>query len=179
MAEFKDGNLFFEIMQQEIWNKAQMDTVAQLALYEKNKKNYTWNQSADAVLFFCADEATAKKVVEEIKKNPADWRSITARYSEKVAADSSRYEWSQLPNLNKAVPKAGTLTSPVVNTNDNTVSFAYVFQAYAEPLPRSFQEAKGLVISDHQAILEKEWTAALKKKYPVVIDNKVLAAISK
>jgi len=179
MAEFKDGNLFFEIMQQEIWNKAQMDTVAQLALYEKNKKNYTWNQSADAVLFFCADEATAKKVVEEVKKKPADWRSITARYSEKVAADSSRYEWSQLPNLNKAVPKAGTLTSPVVNTNDNTASFAYVFQAYAEPLPRSFQEAKGLVISDYQAILEKEWTAALKKKYPVVVDNKVLAAISK
>ena len=50
MMEFKDGNLFFEIMQQEIWNKAQTDSTALIALYEKNKKSYTWNQCADAVL---------------------------------------------------------------------------------------------------------------------------------
>ena len=70
MNEFKDGNIFFEIMQQEVWNKAQTDSAALKALYEKNKKNYTWNQSADAVLFFCSDENTAKTVYEEIKKNP-------------------------------------------------------------------------------------------------------------
>ena len=38
MIEFTDGNLFFEIMQQEVWNKAQNDSAALLALYEKNKK---------------------------------------------------------------------------------------------------------------------------------------------
>ena len=37
MNEFRDGNLFFEIMQQEIWNKTQNDSTALLALYEKNK----------------------------------------------------------------------------------------------------------------------------------------------
>jgi len=179
MNEFKDGNLFFEIMQQEIWNKAQTDTAAQQALYEKNKKNYTWNQCADAVLFFCADEATAKKVYDEVKRQPAAWRKIVDLNTEKVAADSSRYEWSQLPNLNKAVPKAGTMTSPLVNTNDNTASFAYIFQSYAQPMQRTFNEARGLVISDYQAILEKQWTDVLKKKYPVVIDKKVLADISK
>jgi peptidyl-prolyl cis-trans isomerase SurA len=179
MTEFKDGNIFFEIMQQEIWNKAQTDTAALQALYEKNKKNYIWNQCADAVLFFCSDETTAKKIYDEVKKKPADWNKIIEMYSEKVVADSSRYEWSQIPNLFKMIPKAGMITTPLVNTNDNTASFAYIIQAYTQPMQRIFNEAKGLVINDYQTILETQWTEALKKKYPVVIDQKVLESISK
>lgn len=179
MMEFKDGNLFFEIMQQEIWNKAQTDSTALIELYEKNKKSYTWNQCADAVLFFCSDEPTAKKVNEEVKKNPADWRKVVDLYSEKVVADSSRYEWSQIPDLLKMTPKPGMITSTLINPNDNTASFAYIIKTYPEPMQRTFNESKGLLISDYQAILEKQWNVELKKKYPVIIDQKVLNDISK
>lgn len=179
MMEFKDGNLFFEIMQQEIWNKAQTDSSALNALYEKNKKTYIWHQCADAVLFFCSDEPTAKKVYEEVKKKPADWRKVIELFSEKVVADSSRYEWSQIPDLLKKIPIAGMVTSTMVNPNDNTASFAYIIQAYPEPMQRTFNEAKGLLISDYQAILEKQWNLDLKKKYPVMVDQKVLSDISK
>ena len=179
MIEFKDGNIFFEIMQQEIWNKAQIDSVALKNLYEKNKTSYVWNQCADAVLFFCSDESTAKKLYDEVKKNPAGWRKLTEQYSEKVVADSSRYEWSQIPNLNKMIPKAGLITTPFVNTNDNTASFAYIVQSYTQPMQRTFSEAKGMVINDYQAILETKWVELLKKKYPVVIDQKVLSEVSK
>jgi len=150
-----------------------------LALYNKNKKEYTWKQSADVVIFFCSDQSIAKTVYEKIKTNPADWKKIVDMYSEKVLADSSRYEWSQIPNLNKMVPKAGMLTSPVLNNTDNTASFAYVVNSYPQPSPRSFNEAKGLVINDYQVELEKQWDEALRKKYPVVIDQKVLNEISK
>ena len=71
------------------------------------------------------------------------------------------------------------ITSPLVNTNDNTASFAYIIQSYSQPMQRTFMEAKGLVINDYQTILENQWTEALKKKYPVVIDQKVLNDISK
>lgn len=179
MIEFKDGNIFFEIMQQEIWNKAQIDSVALKNLFEKNKTSYVWNQCADAVLFFCSDESTAKKLYDEVKKNPASWRKLTEQYSEKVVADSSRYEWSQIPNLFKMTPKAGLITNPFVNTNDNTASFAYIVQAYSQPMQRTFSEAKGLVINDYQTILETKWVELLKKKYPVVIDQKVLGEISR
>lgn len=60
MTEFKDGNLFFEIMQQEIWNKAQSDSAALVNLYNKNKAGYLWKQSAEAVIFFCSDSITAQ-----------------------------------------------------------------------------------------------------------------------
>ena len=68
MDEFRDGNLFFEIMQQEVWNKAQNDSAALLALYEKNKSQYNWKQSADAVIFFCSDEGTAKTLDGSVKE---------------------------------------------------------------------------------------------------------------
>lgn len=179
MTEFKDGNIFFEIMQQEVWNKAQLDTAALQALYAKNKNQYMWKQSADAVVFFCSDETTAKTAYEEVRKNPGDWKIIADKYIEKLVADSSRYEWSQLPSLNKMVPKAGMITPPVVNSTDNTASFALIIKSYPQPGQRSFNEAKGLVINDYQAVLEQQWDEALRKKYPVVIDQKVLAEISK
>jgi peptidyl-prolyl cis-trans isomerase SurA len=179
MSEFRDGNLFFEIMQQEVWNKAQNDSAALVSLYEKNKNNYNWKQSADAVVFFCSDQDIAKKVFDQLKKNPVNWRNISEEESEKVVADSSRYEWDQIPNLNKMSPTAGMLTNVLINKNDNTASFAYIIKVYPQPMQRSFTEAKGLVVNDYQALLEEQWTKELKKKYPVVIDQNVLSSISK
>lgn len=179
MQEFTEGNLFFEIMQQEIWNKAQSDSAALEALYEKNKPTYLWKQSADAVVFFCSDETIAKTAYEELKKNPVGWRKVAETYSEKIVVDSSRYEWSQLPNLEKTTPIAGMITSPLLNKTDNTASFAYIVKVYPQPTQRSFNEAKGLVINDYQEYLEQQWNEALKKKFPVIIDQKVLEAISK
>lgn len=50
---------------------------------------------------------------------------------------------------------------------------------YTQESARSFNEAKGLVMNDYQTLLEEEWIKGLKKKYPVVIDQKVLATILK
>jgi peptidyl-prolyl cis-trans isomerase SurA len=179
MNEFRDGNLFFEIMQQEIWNRTQNDSTALLALYEKNKNNYNWKPGADAVIFFCSDVNTAKALYEQVKKNPESWRKAAETFSEKVVADSARYEWAQIPGVEKTSRKAGTLTSQIVNPTDNTASFAYIIKIYTDPAPRTFNEAKGLVMNDYQTWLEERWIKDLRKKYPVVIDQKVMAEISK
>jgi peptidyl-prolyl cis-trans isomerase SurA len=179
MSEFRDGNLFFEIMQQEVWNKAQADTAALLALYEKKKADYYWKASADAVIFFCSDEATAKTLAEQIKKSPENWKKLSDALNEKVVADSGRYEWQQIPGLGETVPRVGMTTPLSINSSDRTASFAYVTVVYPKPAPRSYNEAKGLVMNDYQLVLENEWVNELKKKYPVEINQKVLAQISK
>ena len=179
MEEFRDGNLFFEIMQQEVWNKAQTDSTSLVALYEKNKNNYYWKPSAAAVIFFCSEQEIAQKLSEQLKKNAAVWRTAIEGYNEKVVADSGRYEWALIPGIAPEEPKENTITPVTLNKTDNTASFAYVITVYRDPQPRSFNEAKGLVMNDYQEQLEKEWIAELKKKYPVVVDKKVLASISK
>lgn len=177
MNEFRDGNLFFEIMQQEVWNKSQGDTAALKVLYEKNKQKYLWQQSVDAVLFFCADMNSATSTYDKVVANPGDWKKIAALLPEKVIADSARFEWNQVPNLKKLTPKAGMVTSPLLNQGDNTASFGYVVQVYHQPTQRSFDEARGMLINDYQQVLEKQWEEALRKKYPVVVDEKVLSSI--
>ena len=179
MSEFRDGNLFFEIMQQQIWNRAHSDSAELQALYQTNKKKYVWSKSADAVIFFCSDAQAAKTLSDQLKKNPLKWREYTDALAEKVVADSSRYEWTQIPDKNKAVPVNGRITTPVINPADNSASFAYIIKTYPTAMPRSFNDARGLVINDYQALLEEQWLKQLKQKYPVSIDWKVFESIAK
>ncbi len=179
MDEFRDGNLFFEIMQQEVWNKAQGDSTALLALYEKNKTLYNWKQSADAVIFFCSDEATAKTLSDQLKKNPVGWKTAVEAVNEKVVADSARYEWAQIPGMGQTKPQTGAITPITPNTTDKTASFALISKVYPIAENRTFNEAKGLLMNDYQTWLEAEWIKKLKIKYPVTVDQKVLAEISK
>jgi peptidyl-prolyl cis-trans isomerase SurA len=172
--EFKDGNLFFEIMQRQVWGPAQTDSTALLEYYQKNKTKYNWKQSADAVIFYASDAATAKSFLEDFKKSPTAWQQLVNDMSEKIAADSSRFEVTQIPNPTTLPWEEGTITSPLINKADNTASFAYIIKYYPQQEPRSFADAKGLVITDYQNDLEKTWLQELRKKYPVIINQKAL-----
>ena len=178
MNEFKDGNLIFEIMQQDIWNKAQTDSAALQAWYDKNKAKYMWKRSADAVVFMSGDEPAARILFNQLKIKPAEWKNLSDALSEKIIADSARFESDQIPGLTPANAKAGALTNITVNKNDNTTSFAYIINVYNQPTQRSFAESKGIVISEYQEELEKNFLKELKEKYPVKIDDMVLQSIS-
>jgi peptidyl-prolyl cis-trans isomerase SurA len=172
--EFKDGNLFFEIMQREVWGPAQTDSIALAKYFEKNRSKYNWKPSADAVIFYANDMVTAKTFNSDLKKAPASWHELVNTAEDKIAADSSRFEVSQIPNPAKQVLQPGTVTTPLLNKSDNTASFAYIIRNYNKTEPRNFADARGLVINDYQIELEKNWVDQLKKKYPVKINEKVL-----
>ena len=174
IIEFKEGNLFFEIMQQEIWGPAQTDSTALLSYFEKNRNKYNWKQSADALIFYASDPESARSFSEALKKNPSSLKQLIGNYSEKLVADSGRFELTQIPNAHKQALKAGLVTPTLVNTSDNTASFAYILRTYPPGGSRSFTEARGMVINDYQAELEKSWLAKLEKKYPVRVNERVL-----
>ena len=98
-------------------------------------------------------------------------------YRDRVVADSGRYEWEQLPGLEESSPKAGEPTAIVSNPVDRTSTFAWILEVYTQPSPRSFEEARGLVMNDYQAKLEEEWMKRLKKKYPVKVNEAELRSI--
>ena len=50
--------------------------------------------------------------------------------------------------------------------------FVYIWsKALIAPAAKSLEEGKGQIISDYQNFLEKEWIAALRKKYPVTLNE--------
>jgi peptidyl-prolyl cis-trans isomerase SurA len=177
MNEFKDGNLFFEIMQREIWNTAQTDEAALKKYFEANKTKYKWKPSADAVTFYCNDMTTAEALRKKIQDNPIAWQTTIAEFEERVSADSSRNELENIPSATKLTNENNVVTTPLVNPNDKSASFAWVIKHYNTTEPRSFEDAKGLVINDYQNMLDEKWIAQLKKKYPVVINQPVFKTL--
>ena len=179
MKELKDGNLFFDIMMREVWSNAQSDTAGQRAFYEQNKSKYKWNYSADAVIFYCSDSATARSFRNSLVKDKTKWRSAQENFSDRITLDSSRFEITKIPGAQKTTAKAGTITNIVKNKDDNSASFALIFKIYSLPSQKTFADARGDVVSDYQDSIDKKWIAELKKKYPVKVNEEVLKSIAK
>lgn len=179
MKELKDGNLFFDIMMKEIWSNAQTDTLGQKTYFNENKTKYSWKYSADAVIFYCGDEATAKSFRDILVKDPSKWKELLDGFSDKITSDSSRFEINKIPGAQKATARTGTITPIVKNKDDNSASFALVFKIYPLPGQKTFADARGDIISDYQDAIDKKWIAELKKKYPVKVNEDVLKSIAK
>lgn len=179
MKELKDGNLFFDIMMREVWSKAQSDTTGQREYYNQNINKYKWTYSADAVIFYCGDDASARAFRELVVKDKSKWKEVLESFSDKITSDSARFEITKIPGAQKATSKAGTITNIVKNKDDNSSSFALIFKTYPTPGQKAFADARGDVISDFQDSIDKKWIAELKKKYPVKVNEAVLRNISK
>jgi peptidyl-prolyl cis-trans isomerase SurA len=175
--EFKEANLLFGIMEKKVWGKANADTTGLLNCYNQHKSKYTWSLSADAVIITCNSIQLADEMQQKIKANPADWRQITGSHGADVVADSGRYELGQLPVIDRTNFTDGLFTGAVKNETEGTYTFNYVIKVYREQGQRSFDDARGMVISDYQQVLEDNWIAELKKKYAVKINHPVFLTI--
>ena len=178
LQEFKEGNMLFEIMERNVWNKASNDSVALQNYYKAHLKKYVWDSSANVLLFNCSDTVIANKAITSLKKG-IGWKEIATQSNGKIQADSGRYEIAQLqlPAMQKIT--AGYISSPVLNSGDNTTSFLKVLLIFPTKQQRNFTEARGLIINDYQNFLEEKWLVELKKKYPVIVNEGVLQSLIK
>ncbi len=173
VREFTEGNMLFEMMQQKVWNKASKDTAALRNYYNQHPGKYLWNKSADAVIFSCDNDATAKACSTSLNSLP--WRKVKESFSQSVQADSGRFELAQLPLHSKDLETI--IYPPVINPNDGTATFVRIFKVYPAGMQRSFHDAQGLVTEDYQKVIEQQWVDQLRKKYPVKINQSVFSAI--
>lgn len=169
LADFNDGNMLFEMMQQKVWTKASGDSEALQKYYRQNTQKYKWERSVAAVTFYCNNEETARKCMEELKTRP--WREVLESNATTVQADSGRFEITQLHGLSEVVQPG--VSGPTVDQYDNSASFVQVLQVFDAGMQRAFIDARGLVIEDYQKVLEQKWIDELRRKYPVKINRNV------
>jgi peptidyl-prolyl cis-trans isomerase SurA len=175
MQEFKEGNMLFEIMERNVWGKAINDSTGLKKHYNAHAGDFKWAASADVLIFNCSTAKIAEDAMTALKKGKS-WRAISEEQSEKgtLQADSGRYEISQIVGANYAsTPVKGTYTSIVTNI-DGTATFVKYVNIYEANQQRSFEEARGLVINEYQQVLEQQWLAELKKKYPVKVNENMI-----
>ena len=175
MQEFKEGNMLFEIMERNVWGKAINDSAGLRKHYNAHASNFKWAASADVLIFNCSTAKIAEETMTALKKGK-NWRAIADEQtsSGSLQADSGRYEITQIIGANYAnAPAAGSYTAIVTNI-DGTSTFVKYVTIYEANQPRSFEEARGLVINEYQQVLEQQWLAELKKKYPVHVNEKMI-----
>ncbi len=173
MQEFKEGNMLFEIMERNVWSMASNDTTGLLKHYNDNSTNYKWAASADVVIFSCSSLKVAEETMTALKKGK-NWRVMSDDNGTSLQADSGRYEISQIAGNNNAGTPVRNSYSPIITNVDGTSTFVKYVNIYSPNQQRSFEEARGLVINDYQQVLEAKWLAALKKKYPVKVNENML-----
>ena len=186
--EFRDGNLLFEITDRMVWSKASKDTSGLQAYFAANPAKYMWPQRLDAVVIFGKGENNLQKMMEEYRsvlgkkcKDGCDGTTvqnilaeITGRYSgnsfeieDKVYSKGDNWMVDQVkwkPGVSDVITEPDTRIIVLVNK-------------LIEPRPKKLDDIKGQVTADYQDYLEKEWIKVLRAKYPVKINQDVLAKI--
>jgi len=180
VAEFRDGNLLFEVMQLKIWNKAAMDTLGLRNYFNLHKASYWWKPGADAIIFTAPDPSIARKMETALVNHIPNWRKIMDSLGGLVQADSGRFEYHQIPGNGVTVggsPFTEYFQTVSPGNKNKSVQFAYLIGDHPKPEPRTFEEARGLVINDYQDALENLWLGELKKKYPIAVNEPVFKTL--
>jgi peptidyl-prolyl cis-trans isomerase SurA len=171
MKEFRDGNLLFESMERQVWNKSAADTAGLRRYYLSNADKYQWGPSADLILVHAVNQEAAEEAKKAILARPGTWESLASQTSGRMMADSGRFELTQFTDIPAGEMRAGNCTAIRSAGPDGTRSFLYVVRLYPGPMQRSFDQAKGQVMADYQQMLEDQWISELKKKYPVQLNK--------
>jgi peptidyl-prolyl cis-trans isomerase SurA len=177
LKEYRDGLLLFDLMEKEVWNAAVQDSTGLKNYYEAHKSDYIWKDRVDVILATTAKEADANKVKEMMMQGMSDEdisKTLNSDAEQKVIFTKGLMETDHqsLPQdleLHKGISK-------IYQYND-----AFHVMMINEVMPRankSFDEAKGKVISDYQNSIEDNWLKSLNNRYKVEINSKTLKKVN-
>lgn len=178
VQEYHDGIILYEIMQDQVWNKAVKDTAGLRAFFMENRSKYAWTNRIDATVYECKDEFIAVQVygmlVQSDTVNSKAVLDVINKDSElNLKVRMNKFEVAQTPYLQNRNFTPGL--NPVYSMDGKWYVVKVV--ALLPPAPKEYTEAKGLATSDYQAFLEKKWLEALRLKHKIVINEDVLYQI--
>ena len=178
MDEYRDGIYLFEMMNEQVWTKASLDTAGLEAFYEEHKSNYMWPKKADAVLvIYDVREAETDKVRKWITKAYASGKTDAARLQieadKKFGAGAVRVEEGQYAPgeslfLDRISWEEGV--SNDILSGESLKAFAIIRGIIPEK-QKKLAEVRGIVITDYQNYLDTMWVKELKERYPVLINE--------
>jgi len=176
MKEYRDGIILFDLTDRKVWSMAVKDTLGLQKFYQKNKKNYMWDNRLEASIYKVKDPNAVQKIKNFITTGLSDkdiLKEVNTDSLKILVIESGKYSLKDNAIIDSIEWKTGF--SKDITTDKNTV-FVYV-RSLLKPEPKLLNEARGLITADYQNYLEKEWIEALRAKYPVVVNKDVLVKI--
>lgn len=177
MNEYHDGILLFDISDKTVWTKASKDTTGLAAFFEKSKAKYTKPLVVHAAVATFPDSASAMNaraglLVMDLTLVPLD--SLRSTLTSKYDGANFASGW-----YNPADHQLISLVNPLVKgvhyveTANHAIGLVVLDRVETNFIP-PMDEVRGMVISEYQDELDRQWVEQLKAKYPVVVDWKAI-----
>ena len=139
-----------------------------------------WGDRVKTIVITVNNEENVARAEELIRQDiGADSiRAVVRAESLKgVIVKSPYYQKGDNVDIDETEWVAGTVRV-IPSTVDKTTKIIKILEV-REPEPKTYKEARGLIISAYQTKLEADWLEELKAKYPVTVDEKVLNKVRK
>jgi peptidyl-prolyl cis-trans isomerase SurA len=178
VTEYHDGILLFDLMDKEVWKKAEKDTLGLQNYYEEHMNEYMWGERIKTI-FVVVPTPDKVKLVESLLKNDLSIDSIRSIIKQAdlrgVSAKSQYFQHGDNVDIDEIEWIPGKIYT-IPSTVDKMTRIVKILEI-RQPEPKSFREAKGLVTSAYQTKLEEDWVESLKEKYNPQIDAKILEKV--
>ncbi|UXX80466.1 peptidyl-prolyl cis-trans isomerase [Reichenbachiella carrageenanivorans] len=170
LDEYRSGILLFNLMETEVWNKAMVDSIGLQEFYDKNKKkNYKLAEHVVVRRFVSKDSSVLQSVSTQLDKTNSELDSL---FNSQEPLTLQTFEEKIEQGKNKWLDDHWAIGSSV-QSGKNYFTLWHVVSIQPDGY-KPLTEIKGLVISDYQHELEKQWLKALSKKYPMKLNKSVL-----
>ncbi|MDY6436019.1 MAG: peptidylprolyl isomerase [Bacteroidales bacterium] len=178
VTEYHDGILLFDLMDKEVWKKAEKDTLGLQNYYEEHMNEYMWGERIKTI-FVVVPTPDKVKIVESLLKNDLSIDSIRSIIKKAdlrgVSAKSQYFQHGDNVDIDEIEWIPGKIYT-IPSTVDKMTRIVKILEI-RQPEPKSFREAKGLVTSAYQTKLEEDWVESLEEKYNPQIDAKILEKV--
>lgn len=170
--EYKDGLLLFELLQKEIWEKSESDSLGLKAYFDAHRSKYRWKRRANLTIASCTWKEKAEQVKNLLSENvPTD--SIKALVNE-GATIHVLFSKGKLEEGSSKLPKGYKFAVGVSTIYEETPQNYTIIKVddIIEPELKEFKETRGEVMNDYQNYLEAAWVKSLHRVYDLEINRK-------
>lgn len=176
MEEYHDGILLFNLTDKLVWSKAVKDTAGLEAFYNNHKENYKWDKRVDAVVYSALNEKVASQVKEMLKKG-VEINKIMEEINQPSQLNLRYEKRKYLKGDDEVVDQVEWKKGTSKNIKLNERVYFVDIKEVIEPNYKTLEDSRGIITSDYQNYLEKEWISNLRAKYSFTVDKKVLKAL--
>lgn len=173
--EYYEGLLLFDVINQVIWERSQTDKNELDSLYNLNPDKYKWDSPKyEGYLIYAKNEDIMNQAKQIIKTQPKSI-NIPVVLKEQLNVNGQLNVIIEKGFWSKGDNEYVDHILYNIPTNQQMIDYPkYFLEGKLIDKPRNFEDVRGQVISEYQAILENEWLQSLRKRYKVEINEDVL-----
>ena len=180
IREYYEGLLLYEISNKLVWDKAAKDEAGLAQYFKKNSKKYAWDEPRfKGMAYHVKDAADVEDVKQCVKKLKfEDWAEALRTTFNSDSIIRIRVEKGIFRKGDNALVDSAVFKKDTVVTKVKDYPIDAVYGKILKKGPEDYTDVRGLVVSDYQDQLEREWVADLRRRYTFSVNNDVLKTVN-